>query len=141
MVCFYFTKYYNIVLGIIKYLCIHIYTYKSTLYICEQVRDIHLINLFSASKLMETDENKSYLWETFHNWWFWTSDTRADLLILWVFWVDRQIRICFYLSCDMPFIYDLAQRTGDPVPSHMCKVFTFCRLNPKLWLHFENSMY
>lgn len=34
--------------------------------------------------------------------------------------MDREIRLCFCLSYDKPFIYSLAQSTEDPVLSHMC---------------------
>ena len=57
-------------------------------------------------------------WKTFHNWWFWTSEINwlFDLLGMRV---DREIRLCLYLSYDKPFIYSLAQNSGDPVSSHM----------------------
>lgn len=42
-----FHKNWEMVLGIIKYLCIHICTYKDALYICEQFTDMFLINLDS----------------------------------------------------------------------------------------------
>lgn len=102
MACFCFTKYWQTVLGIIKYLYIYICTYKYALYICEQVRDLD-IQYFQVCG--DWWKKKGILkWETFHNWWFCTSETRTDLLIFGVFQVDRETRLCFYL-CDTAFIY------------------------------------
>lgn len=105
---FCFTKYWEMVLGIIKHFCIHICTYKYALYICEQIRDLYLINLNIQCFQVCGDWLKKKSYPKVRD--FFIIDDfghQRPELTFWflVFQVDRKTRLCFYL-CDTTFIYD-----------------------------------